>query len=244
MRHAKKVMLVPQEGRGPEFNATELNTQDISTTPVIQKKENSIRKYAYERELKRCKIILKLAAYGGYDELGRIKLPDGTFMEDSDIIPLLMHVLSPGRNIKGINEFVDLLHRAGVSPEFIINTSIRDMLMRRGTLSQTYTTPKDNSPREKSPEDFPENSPTSRTSKTIFLVNPRPLKRGREAIDESEENEVKRLRPDDIENRQLRSKRRIIGPSSVLRNKERKDNEVDNNQQENTNWSLHSEDDD
>src|SRR3989454_12577891 len=200
MRHAKKVMLVPQEGRGPELNVTELNTQEVS--PLTQKKENSIRKYAYERELKRCKILLKLAAYGGYDDLGRIKLPDGTFMEDSDIIPLLMHVLSPGRNIKGINEFVDLLHRADVSPELVINASVRDMLMRRGTLQRTYNIPKENS----SKDNLPQESPISRGSKTILLVNPRPFKRGRE--DESEKNEVKRLRADDIQNRPLRSKRK------------------------------------
>lgn len=233
MRHAKKVMLVPQEGRGPEFNATELNTQEVS--PLTHKKENSIRKYAYERELKRCKILLKLATYGGYNDLGRIKLPDGTFMEDSDIIPLLMHVLSPGRNIKGINEFVDLLHRSGVSPELVINASVRDMLMRRGTLPRTYTptSPKDSLPQE---------SPISKTSKTILLVNPRPFKRNREDNDESQDNEVKRLRADGIENRQLRSKRkREIGPSVVLQNKV-KDNEVD--QQDNTNWSLPSEDND
>jgi hypothetical protein len=242
MRHAKKVMLVPQEGRGPELNVTELNTQEVS--PLTQKKENSIRKYAYERELKRCKILLKLAAYGGYDDLGRIKLPDGTFMEDSDIIPLLMHVLSPGRNIKGINEFVDLLHRADVSPELVINASVRDMLMRRGTLQRTYNTPKENS----SKDNLPQESPISRGSKTILLVNPRPFKkRDREDIDESEETEVKRLRSDDTENRQLSSKRirqYQLGPSSVLRNKKRKDNEVNNNQQEDTNWSLPSDDND
>ena len=223
MRHAKKVMLIPQEGTGPEFNMLELNTQEVS--PLTQKRANSIRKYTYERELKRCKILLKLAMYGGYDDLGRIKLSDGSFMEDSDIVPLLMHVLSPGRNIKGINEFVDLLHRAGVSPEFIINASVRDMLMRRGTLPRTYKRPKDNSAQE---------SPPRTESKTI--VNTRPLKRVREDIDESDDNEVKRLRADDMEDRQLRSKRNLKYPigSKV---------EEDNNQ-ENTNWSLPSDDDD
>ena len=237
MRDAKKVMLVPQEGGGPELNMTELNTQEVS--PLTQKKENSIRKYAYERELKRCKILLKLAAYGGYDDLGRIKLADGTFMEDSNIIPLLMHVLSSGRNIKGINEFVDLLHRAGVSPELVINTSVRDMLTRRGTLPRTYNIPKENSSTEKLQE-----PPINRGSKTIVLVNPRPFKRVHE--EELEENKGKRLRSDDIPDRQLRSKRKQehqFGPSSILRNKRNKDNEVDNNQQEDTNWSLPSEDD-
>lgn len=229
MRHAKKVMLVPQEGSGPEFNATE--TQEVSTIP--QKKENSIRKYAYDRELKRCKILLKLAMYGGYDDLGRIKLGDGTFMEDSDIIPLLMHALSPGRNIKGINEFVDLLHRAGVSPELVINTSVRDMLMRRGRLPRTYNRPTDSSPQEEPPT-------ITKGNETIFLVNPRSYKRGRE--DESAENEVKRFRAEDMESRQLRAKRKQeSGPSSVQRNKTSKNNEID--QQEDINWSLPSEDD-
>lgn len=104
------------------------------------KKENSIRKYAAERQKKLLIIVLKIAQYGGYDTDGRIKSKDGSFLASSDIIPLLLHALSPGRNLHGLDEFIDLLYRAGVNPEDIINTNVRELLrmrMKRGNKVQT-----------------------------------------------------------------------------------------------------------
>lgn len=95
-----------------------------------KKKGNQIRKYALERQQKFLKIILRLAAINGYDENGRIKLPSGTYMENSDIVTLLGHSLTPGRNISGLKEFVDLLAEAGVSDDLVINENVKQMLQK------------------------------------------------------------------------------------------------------------------
>lgn len=126
MQHTKKMTLVPDyEMRGGGFEE-----EQVSVEPQ-PKKGNSIRKYAADRQRKLLNVVLKLAKYGGYDDSGRIKLSNGSYLEQSDVVSLLMYSLSPGRTIKGISEFVDLLYRARVSPENIINANVRDMLERR-----------------------------------------------------------------------------------------------------------------
>ena len=94
---------------------------------------NSIRAYAADRQRKLLVIALKLAEQGGYDSYLRIKDKDGKSVEQSDLIGLLLHSLSPGRSVKGLREFVDLLHRSGVTPDLIINTQVKEMLESYGT---------------------------------------------------------------------------------------------------------------
>ena len=149
MQFAKKMTLVPFQEEPSRIFQSGMGHDDISYDsdesdqegyglPDYQDahhisnntKGNSIRKYAHERQRKMFSVILKLAAYGGYDTTGRIKLKDGTFMERSDIISLLMYSLSPGRSVKGITEFVDLLHAAGVHPDEVINLNVRELLRK------------------------------------------------------------------------------------------------------------------
>lgn len=130
------MVLVPaQDGDGEsDFFATSETHQPEDATQTeykIPKKENSIRKYAADRQRKLLNVVLRVAAYGGYDEMGRIKTKDGSFMESSDIVPLLLYALSPGRQVHGLDEFVDLLYRADVDPEDIINTNVRELLRKR-----------------------------------------------------------------------------------------------------------------
>lgn len=121
MKSTKKMVLVPcQDGEGVNNDVFDL---PLETQQV--KKGNSIRKYAAERQRKLLIIVLKLAAYGGYDENGVIK------DTEHDIVPLLLHSLSPGRNVAGIQDFVNLLHKAGVSPDLIINADVRELLRRK-----------------------------------------------------------------------------------------------------------------
>ena len=94
------------------------------------KKENSIRKYALDRQRKLLTIALKLAKFGGFDDYFRIKSSDGSFLNESDVVSLLLYSCSPGRSMKGIDEFVQLLRDAEVDPELIINAQVREMLQR------------------------------------------------------------------------------------------------------------------
>ena len=69
---------------------------------------------------------MKLALTSGYDSNGRMKERNGNYIQD--ITPLLLHALSPGRSLKGMDRFVQLLHEAGVLPEEVININVKEML--------------------------------------------------------------------------------------------------------------------
>lgn len=123
--------LVPfQSGDGVDQEFVTENVQPQTPVPQVPegKKVNSIRKYAMDRQIKLLNVVLKLAQKGYYDDSGAAKFENG---EKLDIIPLLLHCFSPGRNIKGLESFVDMLHRAGVDPENIINHNVREMMYHR-----------------------------------------------------------------------------------------------------------------
>lgn len=80
-------------------------------------------------------IALKIAEVGGYDEDLRIKSTDGNIIRDSDVIGLIQHSLSPMRSTKGLNEFVDMLHRSGIDPDLIKNIQVKEMLNKKSQSS-------------------------------------------------------------------------------------------------------------
>ena len=129
MNYTKKMVLVPfQDGEGRDNDAIEENITPTVVVTQKEKKENSIRKYAVERQRKLLAMILKLAQHGGYDADGMIATSDGS---TADIVPLIMHASSPGRNVKGMTDFVRLLHEASVPPDLVINLTVREMLEKR-----------------------------------------------------------------------------------------------------------------
>jgi hypothetical protein len=135
MNNTRKMVLIPyQDGNGSEDVFSDQPKQ-TSVASNIMKKGNSIRKYAADRQQKLLTIILKLALHGAYDEDGKFKTSDG----EVDIAPLLMQACSPGRNVRGMNEFIDMLHDAGVTPDLILNVNIRDELSKRYGRSRHVT---------------------------------------------------------------------------------------------------------
>ena len=137
MIHTKKIVLVPQEEQANVFE-TEITGGGGETA-------NSIRRYAAERQRKMLNVVLRIATFGGYDEKGRIKAADGSFIDESDIVPLLSYALSPGRHVKGLDHFVDLLARAGVDPSDILNVNVRELLIKRLSNS-SYSLPRSPTP--------------------------------------------------------------------------------------------------
>lgn len=129
MNNTRKMVLRPYQdgGADADTNIEDVFTpsRSIETQTEKPKRGNSIRKYAADRQQKLLHIVLKLAAYGGYDEDGKIKTRHGEVM---DIVPLLLYSSSPGRSVKGMADFVELLYNAGVSPDLVINVNVRDML--------------------------------------------------------------------------------------------------------------------
>ena len=131
MKHTQKMVLVPenevnQRGRGePMDEAEPVEAQDSSP------KGNKIRRYAAERQRMMLSIVLKLASKSLYDSAGRFDIAKGKVY----IAPLLMYALSPGRTYPALDEFVDVLYRAGVTPDEVINSNVKDLL-RNKTFNQ------------------------------------------------------------------------------------------------------------
>lgn len=93
--------------------------------------KNKIKRYAMERQRKLLKIILRLATVNGYDNQERIKLKNGSYLEQSDVVSLLLYTLSPGKKVVGLEDFVDLLREAGVTSDMVINENVKAMLENR-----------------------------------------------------------------------------------------------------------------
>ena len=204
MKHTNKMVLVPyQDGSGEmggEDSFTPRGTVSPPSPPQANpSKRNSIRKYAADRQRKMLTIVLKLALTRGYDEGGMMKTMDG---DEMDIIPLLIYTLSPGRNIAGIHDFIELLYQAGVKPHDVINVHVRDLLNRRSrrTMPQkTYSRP----PRPPSPPRRPPMSPPvpekpPRTFADEYQLPPDEImdertKRVFDDVDDSSEDHSKRV---------------------------------------------------
>lgn len=117
-------------GGGGTTEDEQLNLFPVTQREIPSKrKPNSIRQYAAERQLKFLRLVMKLGAINAYDEEGRMR--DATGNVSSNILPLINHALSPGRNVQGMADFVELLVRAGVKPDDVINVNVRDLLLRR-----------------------------------------------------------------------------------------------------------------
>lgn len=153
MAGIKKLVMTPYVSDGEEEETDVFPDQTGSglnevADQVMQEVEpkNRIKKYALDRQRKLLKIILKLASVNGYDNNERIKLRDGSYLDQSDVVSLLLYTLSPGRKVHGLEQFVDLLKEAGVTSDMVINENVKSMLSRKMSNNaglSTHTVPKD-----------------------------------------------------------------------------------------------------
>ena len=109
---------------------------------VEQRKGNAIRQHAVDRQRKLLMVILQLAKNNLYTDELKIKLKDGSLLEANQFINLLNYALSPGKALAGVNDFVEVLHQAKVTPEMLINENVklllRNIYQKRG--QAVYTT--------------------------------------------------------------------------------------------------------
>lgn len=128
MEFSDKVTVVPHT------NTTSSNIE--TQTEVIPQKEKKSKgsqtlptMKAAEKLAKLLKIILKIASINGYDEEGRIKDDNGVTIFQSDLVSLLQKAMSYEKVLVGKNEFINLLYKANVSPELLVNDDMRARLM-------------------------------------------------------------------------------------------------------------------
>lgn len=128
MQSAKRVILIPpknnQVGMG---NSEELNG---AISLPVEKSTDKIKSKIYDKIHRFIKIILKIAKTVGYDEDSRIKLKNGEYLKNSNIVDLLTHAMSAGKVLHGENEFIELLADSDVDPSLILNENVKAKLIR------------------------------------------------------------------------------------------------------------------
>lgn len=112
------MLLVPYQQSGSGFGD---QVPETYKPPSLTSRNSS----GSSKQRKMLQMVLRLALQKAYDESSSFVSESG---DRFDIIPLLQYALSPGRSVRGLEEFVVLLYRAGVEPEMLINPEVRDRL--------------------------------------------------------------------------------------------------------------------
>lgn len=114
-----------------------MSVRKMTVVPVIEEHNYSIpeskainrrRGSMIDKIQRLLKIVLKIADIKGYDYMWRIKRTDGKTVDNSNIINLLLHAMSPGKLLVGEKEFIDLLYKANVDADLIINDNVKAKL--------------------------------------------------------------------------------------------------------------------
>ena len=114
-----------QKGRGQEDEILD----NVGQAAQPQKKGNTIRDHAMDRQRKLLNIIMKIAMIKGYNDQGHIKDRNGNFLDGTDIVPLILYSVTKERLVKGLDAYVDLLVEAKVPPEVITNENLKQRLL-------------------------------------------------------------------------------------------------------------------
>lgn len=120
MEHARKMRMMPAEAVRP-VQAKQAPYM-VSDANIVKQDKKSSGISGRARELK---LVWKIALAKGYDEYGRLIDSNGQVVANSDIGTLIGHALSHGRALVGENEFIQLLKRANVEPELILNENLK-----------------------------------------------------------------------------------------------------------------------
>jgi hypothetical protein len=175
---------------------------DIQNRSVGTKRKN--HRSPFERLYKQLKIILKLAKIDAYDINGHIKNADGSFMQNSDILHLITHVMNPRRLLIGETEFINLLYKAGVEADLIANDNVKSRL-----LSLYNTTTRVESEREPIISEY---KPPEQ-----MVIDKQTIKRKRdEDVNDYKEEEYEKEEEEYLEDYQPPRKRQDIGTTKPV----------------------------
>jgi hypothetical protein len=136
MSQTRKMVLVPADKipiSKPSSATQAPYVADISdeftnqaASPIVTEKKKSDK--VFDRTKKLFNVALKLALVNGYDFDLKLVDINGAVVPHSNIELLINHALSHGKLLVGEEQFVQLLHKANVDPEMIVNENIKEKL--------------------------------------------------------------------------------------------------------------------
>ena len=141
MKSFRKMTLMPEPSSSDSEGDTQPETQrsfqrqhgqglELQPPPISKaSKRNTIRENAMDRQRRLLQIIMHIASVQGYNNQCNIKDRNGSFVEGSDIVPLILYAVSKEKLVKDIEPFVNLLVDAKVPPEIITNEVLRQRVI-------------------------------------------------------------------------------------------------------------------
>ena len=152
----------------------------------VGKLPSSPRAKTGERQGQLIKLVLRLASIAGYNEDGRMRLKDGSFSDNLNLVPFLSLAMRKGRNVKGLEDFVFLLREAKVTPDMVVNEYLKQMLEEKTIENQSNTV--EAAPTERVTEVISSNPLPMETLETIDPPEPqvRGIKRKRNDHDDDD----------------------------------------------------------
>ena len=146
MKHFRKFTAVERENNFElvpfeQFNQAGGQMVNTSEQPMeVTKKGNAIRQYALDRQRKLLLVVLQLAKKNLYSENLSLRMKDGTELSSIQFINLLNYAMSQGKALAGIQDFVEMLFEARITPEMLVNENVklllRDVYRKRGMKEQ------------------------------------------------------------------------------------------------------------
>jgi hypothetical protein len=183
MQHARKMVVMPYESV-PKNNPIQAKQAPYIINDLSETKENKKPDKVVDKIRRILNIIYKLAHINGYELDGRIIDLNGNPIINSNIVDLINHSLSYGKVLIGESEFIQLLNKAGVDPEYIINENVKVKLIN---LKTNKIIPTNNI------EAIPINKPTEPIESENYETIVRVPKRTRDNIEETvKENTYKK----------------------------------------------------
>ena len=127
MQSAKRVILVPPSQTGGSIEADSGSLAiDVGKTEKIDK----IKFKIFDKIRRFCQVIMDLAENKSYDRNTlKIRKSDGSYLDKSNVVDLLIHAMSVGKVLYGEDEFIALLAKCNIDPDLIMNENVKTKLI-------------------------------------------------------------------------------------------------------------------
>lgn len=151
----KKINKTDQQGKGQAVDNDDDETDADYELPNVSRLSFS-KKIDFILD-----VALALGQLKAYNRLGHIKLDNGEFDESTSVKQLILHALEPASDLRGLPQFIKLLHKAKIDPQTIPNLNVK------AKLENLYNKPFIDFPsREPTPPPTPASSTPPATAQT------------------------------------------------------------------------------
>lgn len=138
MEHTRKLILVPADSENvtiPDVIVHDPGEQiggKENESPEMTSKATNTEKRPKSTPKSRllARILLKLAKHGAYNDEGQLRDADGQFLDGTDVLSQVRIALRVQKPKTSSEIFIKLLKESGVTPDLLLNPTVRDQLQK------------------------------------------------------------------------------------------------------------------